>query len=116
MQTAKMDFEELWMHPTPDGWRYSRPGNEEVIPIDMRVTIEADTRDAWRIVDVAAVYSKPSPARENRLEEDTQLLEGDELERAKDFLYDMKTTELQDKVNFLILPDYEHDLTISDVI
>ncbi len=96
MTLVTADFEELYMHPTPKGWMYSAPGQEEVLgPLHLHVKIDAANSKDWDIEAIYAVYVEVHPAISIVSEEDLwkprttahmAKLEGEEHKRAREFL------------------------------
>ena len=97
-----IDFDDLWLHPTPKGMKFSKPGQEEMAPICLRAIVEASARDDWWISEVHMV-NKDFVG--NRAMEWVNELEGDFLEEAKQFLYDQFDDRLTDKVHLEVLPE-----------
>jgi hypothetical protein len=96
MTLVTADFEEMWMHLEPQGWRYSAPGQEEVLgPLHLHVEIDAANSKDWDIEAIYAVYVEVHPPIAIVSEEDLwkprttahmAKLEGDEYDRARKFL------------------------------
>jgi hypothetical protein len=96
MSLVTADFEELYLHPTKDGWMYSAPGQEEVLgPLHLHVEIDAANSKDWDIEAIYAVYVEVHPAISIVSEEDLwkprttahmAKLEGEEFKRAREFL------------------------------
>jgi len=113
MSLTTIDFDEIWMHPTDKGMAFSRLGQEEFACVHLRVFIEATDRSDWWIEEVHMVVTVPMGFEETpdgkkaRSREFTDQLEGEFLEAAKLFLYDAKSSELQDRVDLEVLPSWE---------
>ena len=101
-----VDFEELWLHPTPKGWKLSKQGQEEVAPIHLRVVIDAVSRDEWHISEIYAVNTQiVSQTKEGcRTKEYINALEGSCFDDARDFLceVDEHYSRLEDRVFYEI--------------
>ena len=104
MTSFTKDFDEIGMYPTINGMTFCRDGDPEMALIDLRVTIEAESRNDWRIEDVAMMTTEFAAGRKREI---SVFLEGDFLQGAKSFLYEERKEDLQDKVDLEMLPDYE---------
>jgi hypothetical protein len=112
MTEITRDFDEIWLHPTPKGMAFSIGGNEEVASVNLRVIIEANTRDDWHIDEVHMItfvteFYKSGAETQARSREYVHVLEGDFLQQAKEYLYAALSDTLQDAVNIEILGDGE---------
>lgn len=96
MTTLEFDLQEVGMHPTSDGMAFSKEGDLEVTLVDLRIVIEAPSRDSWWVSEVGMIHTEYLGGK---MTEKPVELKGAFLAAAIDFLHRHKDRDLQDRVD-----------------
>jgi len=111
VEAIEVEFDDLWLHATPEGWKYSEGGDEQDAPIHLRAFIQAENRDDWHIISIDVITTgvdyKAAPGSSDRIVEYRSSMEGKLFEETREFLERVYTDRLQEKVDLNVLPSYD---------
>lgn len=102
------DFDEIWLHPTPEGMAFSSGADEQVASVYVRVIVDARSREDWEIEEVHMItfgFERDENGNRSRSKEYVNVLEGKFLRQAQAFFSgpNQYSDLLQDAVNLEIL-------------
>ena len=109
MTSIIKDIETVYMYPTANEMEFSQDGDPQIVPIYLRVEIDANTRDDWHISEIYMLEEESSYSRDGiiRADESMVCLKGEFKAYAINFIRSMKGEFLQNAVNLEIPDDGE---------
>ena len=109
MTSIIKDIETVYMYPTANEMEFSQDGDPQIVPIYLRVEIDANTCDDWHISEIYMLEEESSYSRDGiiRADESMVCLTGEFKAYAINFIRSMKGEFLQNAVNLEIQDDGE---------